>query len=269
MVRIDEPDPEWERPHDHAEFLTAWRVLRQKTDSPSSYLPPPRNPLQKAYAKRLRTKALLYEEAPGNPKFSKKDIRQMERTLDRLNRQIAEIKESGEYDGLPRLSPESQKHAAARTASEVFTEIEATFKRRPTGRRVQWRLGRSGSLSVDSIRRYCEAMQHRDPEFKYDVSRIEKAYELGPDGPPYEGPDGFDGYVIFTYRTKRALMECAEIGNAAYVIHKDWEDWSQMDKQELMAEAERGGEVTRIPHTGEDWPARVRRALRLDHPTSA
>lgn len=56
-------------------------------------------------------------------------------------------------------------------------------------------------------------------------------------------------------------MECPEIGNAAYVIHKDWETWSHMDKQELMAEAERGGDVTRIPHLGDDWPAKIRREL--------
>ena len=59
-------------------------------------------------------------------------------------------------------------------------------------------------------------------------------------------------------------MECAEIGNAAYVIHKDWEITSQMDKQELMAEAERGGDVTRIPHQGGDWPDRIERELRRE-----
>ena len=96
------------------------------------------------------------------------------------------------------------------------------------------------------------------------MTRIEKAYALGPDGPPWEGPDGFDGYLIFRYPgTTKALMECPEVGNAAYVIHKDWEITSQMDKQELMAEAERGGEVTRIPHQG-DWHRRIKEELEIE-----
>ena len=93
---------------------------------------------------------------------------------------------------------------------------------------------------------------------------MEKAYDLGPDDPPWVGPDGFDGYVIFTFPgSTKALMECPEKGHAAYVIHKDWQDWSRMNKQELMAEAERGGEVTRITHQGEGWEAKIRQALDL------
>ena len=171
----------------------------------------------------------------------------------------------GESDRSPIPTPETLQRAAVRTATKVFEDIERAFKHLPKGkRRLQWRPGRSGSLSIGGIRHYCEERRRSDPEFKYDMDRIEKAYELDPDDPPWEGPDGFDGYVIFTFPgTKKALMECPEIGNAAYVIHKDWQDWSQMDKQELMAEAERGGEVTRILHQGNDWPARITRALGL------
>lgn len=265
LERMDDPDPGWDRPHTKDDFLVVWRLLREKSDSRSASLPHPRNLLQKAYAKRLRTEELLYDEAPGNPKFSKKDRYQMERTLDRLDREIEEMRASGQYPPPPAPSSEVRQRGASRIASEVFAEIENAFQRRPSGRRLQWRPGRSGSLSVASIGRYCAERQRRDPEFKYDMGRIEKAYELGPDGLPWEGPDGFDGYVIFTFPgTKKALMECPEIGNAAYVIHKGWESWSLMDKQELMAEAERGGEVTRIPHQGDDWPTKVRRALDLE-----
>ena len=76
------------------------------------------------------------------------------------------------------------------------------------------------------------------------------------------GPEGFDGYVIFTFaHTEKALMKCAEIDNAAYVIHSGWESWSEQDKQELMAEAEQTGEVTRIPHQGDAWFKRIKEAL--------
>lgn len=56
------------------------------------------------------------------------------------------------------------------------------------------------------------------------------------------------------------------MGNAVYVIHSGWEDWSRKTKQDLMEEAERGGEVTRIPHQGKDWFERVKRGLEIDEP---
>lgn len=266
LEEMHDPDPGRDRPHTDEEFLAVRRLLRKKADSVPPAPSPPLDPLRKAYAKRRRTKNLLYYEAPGNPKFSKKDRRQMERTLERLDREIEKMEASGEYDHSPVSAPApSPSRTAARLASEVFEDIERAFEHLPKGkRRLQWRPGRSGSLSIGGIRGYCEERQRSEPEFKYDMGRIEKAYELDPDDPPWEGPDGFDGYVIFTFPgTKGALMECPEIGNAAYVIHKGWQDWSQMDKQELMAEAERGGDVTRIPHQGSDWPARITRALGL------
>ena len=265
LEKMHDPDPGRDRPHTHEEFLAVWRLLRKKSHAMPPSPSPQLDPLWKAYAKRMRTESLLYDEAPGNPKFSKKDKRQMERTLEKLDQAIEKMEASGEYDGSPIPAPETLQQAAARTATEVFEDIERAFKHPSKGRRrLQWRPGRSGSLSIGGIKRYYEERRRSDPEFKYDMDRIEKAYELAPNDPPWEGPDGFDGYVVFTFPgTKRALMECPEIGNAAYVIHKDWQDWSQMDKQELMAEAERGGDVTRIPHLGDDWPAKVRRALEL------
>ena len=271
LEKLYEPDPGWDRPHTYEEFLVVWRLLRKKTDSTSTDPSPPRNPLEKAYAKRRRTKDLLYNEAPGNPKFKKKDLYQMERTLNRLDREIEEMETSTGYNPPPTLdTKESQKHKAAQTSTRLFEDIESTFKAKVTGRRLQWRPARPGTLSVGNIARYYEEKRRWNPEIKYDLDRIEKAKDLGPDDPPWLGPDGFDGYVIFTFPgTRRALMECPEIGNAAYVIHKDWENWSQMDKQELMAEAESGGDVTRIPHWGDDWPARIRSALGLGEENAA
>lgn len=264
LDRMYDPDPGGERPHTKEEFLAVWRLLRAKADAMPPDPPRPLTPLEKAYDKRQRTEDLLYYEAPGNPKFTKKDIDQMKRTLERLNREIEKLQASGEYDHPPAPAPETPKQDAARTASRIFEEIERAFKPQVTGRRLQWRPARPGSLSVPNIRGYYRERRRSNPELRVDISRIEKAYELGPDGPPWEGPDGFDGYLIFRYPwTTKALMECAEVGNAAYVIHKDWEITSQMDKQELMAEAERGGDVTRIPHQG-DWPGRIERELRRE-----
>ena len=267
LERMHEPDPEQERPHNQEEFLTTWRMLRGKADAmPPDPVPPP-NDLDRAYDKRARTERFLYDEVPGRPKPSKKQRQSTERDLDRLDRQIEQMEASGKYDS-PAPDPDTPRKVAARTASEVFKEIERDFEqhRQVKGRRLQWRPARPGSLSVGSIKRHYEQRRRHEPGLKYDIARIEKAEELGPDDPPWEGPEGFEGYIIYTFPdTSKALMECPEVGNAAYVIHKDWESWSQMDKQQLMAEAaEQGGEVTRIPHTAEDWPAKVRRALGKD-----
>jgi hypothetical protein len=264
LGRIDEPDPDRERPHDYEEFLAAWRVLRRKSDEMPPDPAPPLTPLDKAYDKRERNLRFLHGRAPGKERPDRKQQQRVQRELARLDLEIERMEDSGKYDDAPASDPNTPQRAAARTASEVFREIEGAFEHLPRGkRRLQWRPARPGSLSVGSIRRYCEERQRRDPDFRYDMGRIENAEALGPDGPPWEGPDGFDGYAIYTYRTKRALMECPEVGNAAYVIHKDWESWSKMDKQELMAEAERGGDVTRIEHRGDDWPEEVGQALGL------
>jgi hypothetical protein len=50
----------------------------------------------------------------------------------------------------------------------------------------------------------------------------------------------------------------AIVGNAIYVLHKDWERWSRMTKQELMADESR--EVVRIVHRP-GWFERVRQEL--------
>ena len=70
---------------------------------------------------------------------------------------------------------------------------------------------------------------------------------------------GVEGYIVFTFpHTSSVLLGCPKVGNAIYVIHSNWERWSKMSKQELMADD--SGEVVRIPHRG-DWYNRVKREL--------
>jgi hypothetical protein len=258
-----EYDPSGGRPQDKDEFLREWRQLRQKSDAMPPDPPPPATPLDKARDKWARNYQFLYGGDPRSKNISKKDRRRIERDLERLDREIERMEASGKYDDPPDPGPDTPKRRAARIASEVYWAIENAFEQHPqtTGRRLAWRPARPGLLSVENIRRYFEERRRHEPDLKYDMSRIEKAKELGPDEPPWEGPDGFDGYVIYTFPgSTKALMECPEIGNAAYVIHKDWEAWSQLDKQELMAEAERGGDVARILHQG-DWHQRIKKEL--------
>jgi hypothetical protein len=59
---------------------------------------------------------------------------------------------------------------------------------------------------------------------------------------------------------------CPIIGNAIHVIHKDWECWSKMSKQELMANE--SGEVVRIQHRI-DWFQQVKEELGTPRPPKA
>jgi hypothetical protein len=56
---------------------------------------------------------------------------------------------------------------------------------------------------------------------------------------------------------------CPVIGNAIYVIHKDWECWSKMSKQELMADE--SGEVVSIQHRI-DWFQQTKEELGTPRP---
>jgi hypothetical protein len=270
LARLSDPDPGGERPHSLEEFRHLVQMLRELDDTPAvAPVPMLYEPTRKLREKRAKLERLnkRLSTSYGEPHPRKRDVQQMLDRQPELKREIAELETSERANHAARLAAYQRYSSRTRTraVNRINKAVERAFKPHPTGRRLQWRPARPGSLSVGNIRRYYEERRRHEPGLRYDMDRIEKAYELGPDEPPWEGPDGFEGYIIFTFPgTNKALMECPEIGNAAYVIHKDWETWSQMDKQELMAEAERGGEVTRIPHLGDDWPVKVRQALELE-----
>lgn len=264
LERMHDPDPGGDRPHSIDEFRMVWRLLREKHDAMPLDPPPPMNPLQKARAKRARTEDLLYEEAPGNPKFNKKDLEQMRRTLDRLDREIGDLELSREYDGRrPAPLPDAPNRAAGRTVYKLLGDIENAFKRRPTGR-FRWRPLPPGEASPQKVRgHYRERLRHEGRLDKFDQARLDVATDL-----PYkewwvptEGFGGFDAYSILSFHhTEKVLLECPIWGNAAYVIDADEEVWREMTKQDLTE----SGLAENIPHRGETWPAKIRQALDLD-----
>jgi hypothetical protein len=143
--------------------------------------------------------------------------------------------------------------------------INRTFKLGagvPT-KKLQWQILPPGKRTEEGIRQFYRGLQARNPRAEYDLNRIEKALELGPNlKASYEEIEEMEGYTIFTYPdTSSVLLECPKVGNAIYVIHSDYERWSGMTKQELMADT--SGEVVRIPHQG-DWFGKVKRELRME-----
>lgn len=129
-----------------------------------------------------------------------------------------------------------------------------------SARRLPWLLLPPGELSVERLRSHYAALAQRDPDFRYEPERIEKAFLLEPEE-CYVGTNEFDGYVVFTFaETDRVLLECPVYGNAVYVLGHDWRRLSKLSKGELLSG--RPGGVTKIVHKG-DWFARVITALGL------
>lgn len=257
-----DPDPGGDRPHDKDAFLAAWRLLRQKVDAMPPDPPAPLSPLEKAYRKRRRTKDLL-NWAPGDPKFSKKDIYKMQKTLAELNREIDYMEERGGYNTRPAHPADTPRQDAARKASRIFAQIENVFEPQPTGR-IHWQPLPRPEATPQRIRRHYRERLHLEGRLdKYDEERLTQATAL-----PYvdwwvptEGFGGFDAYSIFTFdHTTKVLLECPIYGNAAYVINADMEVWREMKKQELIE----SGLAENIPHQGEHWPAKIRHALDLE-----
>jgi len=262
LDRLYDPDSADDRPHSMDDFRILWRLLRQKYEAMPPDPPPPLNPLQKARAKRERTESLLYDEAPGNPKFNKKHRKQMRQTLDKLDRKIEKLEASGTYDDAPPPVPETPRRAAWRTVSKLLGDIENAFKRQPTGR-FQWRPLPPGEASPQKVRgHYRERLRHEGRLDRFDQGRLDQATALPYEEwwVPTEGFGGFDAYSIISFAyTDKVLLECPIYGNAAYVIDAEEEVWREMSKQELAD----SGLAEKIPHRGENWPEKIRRALDL------
>jgi hypothetical protein len=136
--------------------------------------------------------------------------------------------------------------SCSQTINRAFTSGDEV-----TTEYVHWQLLPPGELSRDKIHCHHRELQRRNPGVRYDEERIDKALELGPNQ-RYEEKDGVEGYIVFTFPyTSKALLENPIYGNAIYVIGSDWEYWSKRPKHELVDEAERSGEVKKIPHQGD------------------
>jgi hypothetical protein len=124
--------------------------------------------------------------------------------------------------------------------------------------RLQWRPLAAGESSLEHVLRLYGGLRREGRLRGFDEDRLRKAFSLRPK--KYQvGIDGFDGYIIFQFdHTPKALMECPLVGNAIYIISADWERWSRMTKQDLMAD--QSGAVRKIVHQG-DWFGRVQQEL--------
>jgi hypothetical protein len=285
------------RPVSEEEFSDLLRLLRRKAEEMPTIppgLPDPGPPpligpfepsleLARARIERDRVEDAL-RGAEGNPDIGKRDLKALRRrrALAGRNANSLEAREKGDHDARRTESEihhgraKEQYEASLRWREAVTREhrrlrrdrlkategvaerIRRAFAPGSVAGRLPWRLLPPGEISLGTLRRHYERVGARDPDLRYDMGRLEKAYSLGPSG-CYTGLDEFEGYVVFTYtRTDKALLECPVYGHAIYVLGPDWKRLSKLSKQELLNDATRG--VTKIVHRG-DWFARTKLAL--------
>lgn len=148
----------------------------------------------------------------------------------------------------------------------IRRKINSTFgtaAESPTDR-LRWRPFESAEPTPANIRRhYHDHLRRQGKADRFDQRRLDAATAL-----PYvdwwvpeEGFGGFDAYGIFTFEgTSKVLLECPIYGNAAYVVDADQGDWKNMTKRGMIE----SGLAEQIPHRGEDWPAKIKRALGIE-----
>lgn len=144
--------------------------------------------------------------------------------------------------------------------------IAATFgasSGAPTGR-LRWKPFRAAEPTPTNIRgHYREHLRRRGEAGRFDQGRLDAALTLPYEDwfVPEEGFGGFDAYGVFSFKhTTKVLLECPIWGNAAYVVDGEGDAWKDMTKRAMVE----SGLAKQIPHRGEDWPAKIRRALDLE-----
>lgn len=248
-------------PRSKEEFLTLWEMLREKYDAELTSPKP-----DKLTAKRDRRERLLdHVDALRNTPSKKRkkkgqEIRESEKKIEKLDREISEMEDSGKYSHayLPR---DRRGDLRRRTLWQTRVDITRAFEPSdniPTTR-LAWRLAASGEGSAVNVPRLGGDSERQERLVGFDQDRVDNVKSLRPNH-RYEDIDGFDGYYVFKFaNTPKALMECYIRGRALYVIKPELgERWQTMSKQELRTHPQ----VTWIPHRG-NWPERVKQELGL------
>ena len=123
---------------------------------------------------------------------------------------------------------------------------------------VNWQILPPGGDTLNRILEYYGEVCSKRPEVVIDKSRIIKIFNMSPDM-IFKGDGGFFGYCAFWFKLKAiAVLECAQVGNAIYVVRGNWRKLSKLTKRQLLKVG--GRNVTRIIHRG-DWFDRLRTCL--------
>jgi hypothetical protein len=155
--------------------------------------------------------------------------------------------------------------AAARDQEAALKELAAWARAKKEEREsvsaetrtesVPWKILPPGENPFPQIIRYFESIQYRKKNIRCEPERIHRILDFAPTT-VILGFDAFEGYVAFHFaELEIAILECAIVGNAIYLLRGDWASLSRLSKNELIKFHAR--DVRRIVHSG-DWFYRLK-----------
>lgn len=116
--------------------------------------------------------------------------------------------------------------------------------------KLSWRLIPPGCYTSSQIKSYFKSLYSHKKIEKYDWNRLETIQSFKPDS-TYIGLEAFEGYMLFYFGNKDiAILDCPIIGNAIYILKKEWNELSRLPKSELIDL--HSDKVSRIIHRG-NW----------------
>ena len=76
-----------------------------------------------------------------------------------------------------------------------------------------------------------------------------------------QGSGGFRRYFVLNFQTTLVLFENVEYGNAIYAMFREWKTYSQMTKDQVLANGAQGEDFIRVPHIS-GWKGRVKTIIK-------
>ncbi len=169
---------------------------------------------------------------------------------DRLQRHILQV--HGKKVALPHMmTPPAKPPATTAPINQISVPTE----------RLDFELLPPGTWDIEDVINHYRT-QARDgmgtwAEKILDYRRLVAIKTLGPTK-CYIGKELWNGYVVFEFRGRNAVLECPVQGNATYVLSGDWKLMVRHTKAYLRRHYDRN--YTKVVHKG-DWIDRIRQAL--------
>jgi hypothetical protein len=144
--------------------------------------------------------------------------------------------------------------------SNIEKEVGEYLSDSVTAIRVPWRILPADEDGYAFLDAWLENQARLCGGHEERLQRIEFAKGLTPSH-LVEGSDDFDGYVAFIYDwTESVLLERAQNGNAAYIIHQHWTSLARLSRRQLQIQP--GHLWDRVIHNNEmQWQWAIKRAL--------
>lgn len=136
---------------------------------------------------------------------------------------------------------------------------------------LRWEILPPGNWNTGFLRQWLGEKARGNHTF--DEKRLQHLFELNPLA-VYRGSGQFEsnGYFAFVFgKDGPAALESGFVGNATYVLFKDWQTLSRLAKQELVNFEAQGDTRVRklIHHDMNEWTHNVCSALRLRMPSQS